>query len=111
MAASDLPDLADVQMHREDPTSLTDDVVTITWTDGCRVQVLATKNDTVALRTWWRDGAESDWENLKYEISPARVATCILDAYFAEVANPAEFGHVHPSLQDKYPRIYAILTE
>lgn len=111
MAATDLPHLEDVKMHREDPTSLMDDVVTITWTDGCRVEVLATKTDNVAVRMWWRDGAESDREVFTSEISPARVATCILDAYFAEVVNPAEFSHVHPSLENKYPRIYAVLTE
>lgn len=50
IAATDLPDLEDVKMNREDPSSQIDDVVSITWTDGCQVQVFATETENVAVR-------------------------------------------------------------
>lgn len=111
MAATDLPKIADVQMKNENPTSLVEDMVTIRWVDGCRVEVLTTSNDDVAIRIRWRDGSAGDQMTIKHEISPARVATCILDAYFAEVADPAESIHLNPALQDAYPLIYEVLTE
>lgn len=78
---TDMTELEDAKMHRKDPTSLLDEVVTITWTDGCRVQV-RTETENVAVRMWWRDGVESDWEIFESEISLARVATYMPNAYF-----------------------------
>lgn len=108
--ATDLPELDDVQMHSEDDTSLMGDSVLLTWADGCRVRTTSIPSDEVVVRTWWRDGAEGDQRNLSDEISPARVATRILDAYYAE-RQTDHMGHTNGTLRVEWPLIHAILTE